>query len=96
LGILSPKDKNVVYPTWFLVDTGAPYTYLEEKTAGLLYGKVPTSTSFSFAIIGKKDTVVSSLSSGIWKEINLLGTDILWSGFLSIKYPTILSLKFEE
>jgi len=96
LGIKSSILSSVIFPVWFLVDTGVPFTYLEENTAKTIFGSVPTATNFTINIVGRKKPVISSLSFGVCENINLLGTDVIWSGRLVIDHPKELFLTFTK
>eukprot|EP01124_Arcella_intermedia_P016016 TRINITY_DN22549_c0_g1_i1.p1 TRINITY_DN22549_c0_g1~~TRINITY_DN22549_c0_g1_i1.p1 ORF type:complete len:259 (-),score=3.06 TRINITY_DN22549_c0_g1_i1:35-811(-) len=82
LGLCDPQKPTIVLPTWFLVDTSSPSTHIEEKTCSALFGYVKTAPRFRVGLLGHPVDVPVSLSSGIAKEINLLGTDVCWDHLL--------------
>lgn len=64
-------DARTVY---FIVDTGAPGTYLSEETLKA-FNRESTSDSFHVYIHGAKHKV--SLSTNHYSDVNILGTDFM-------------------
>jgi len=96
LGISSPRNTGVVIPSWFLLDTGAPKTSLEESTAAVVFGRIPTEPEFRLYLHDANKSIVSELSCAHYFNVNLLGTDVLWNcaSALSIRYPTSAVIDF--
>jgi len=87
LGII--LDTAQVLPTWFLLDTGSPFTFIEDSTVRKIYGgQAPLTQSFPIEFCGftRFPTNIVRLSHAHFSQVNILGTDILWEGKLEIEH----------
>jgi len=80
------KSSTKVLPTTFLVDTGSPRSYLEEKTIAAL-DLDSEDTVFEAWLNGKSCEFYKS--SNHFSNINLLGTDIIYNHDLHVCHPMI-------
>ncbi|KAI1720985.1 hsp70 protein domain-containing protein [Ditylenchus destructor] len=70
---------------WFLVDTGAPFTCLTEKTLEAFVGAGQvTNDYYRLAIQDQNIEIICRISKEHYKEVNILGTDALRKLDLSI------------
>jgi len=90
LPIKPTSNSDHVYPVTFLTDTGAPQTYLSSATISAL--DMPTLQftlgGGSWTHIGNKRFLTLSSTDDRFKDINLLGTDVLYKGVLTVDFPS--------
>jgi len=87
LPIKKQRSGKVVHPVTFLADTGAPQTYICSLTAEALGLSLQHMLRFSGYWIYLGNTAFpAQQSSGIFEGINLLGTDVLYRGVLTVDF----------
>lgn len=70
------NNRNII----FLIDTGAPFTYLCKEalqSLGIVVDNINSSTSINMSVSGYKMLVFMSPEDSHFNDINLLGSDFL-------------------
>jgi len=83
---------NLILPTWFLVDTGSPSTFVTKATATKIFGVEPDEP-FRLNIAGNIKRV--NFSEPDFEKANLLGTDFIYNRklFMDFKGQVIRAAK---
>jgi len=94
LGVSTKPNSPKVRPVMFFVDTGATKSFMEDKTLEAL--EAPEAVPLLYIDGIPRDIFRSSYSEPSEKalvgNINLLGTDVLWSSDLRIRFLELLSV----
>ncbi|CAJ0574794.1 unnamed protein product, partial [Mesorhabditis spiculigera] len=78
---------------WFIVDTGAPYTYLTVQTIEKLVGQGFTNHTHNIMIQDQRTYVECEISRGHFTDVNVLGIDAIQELEISIIFQWKVSKK---
>jgi len=99
VGIKRTVTSRTLMPVTFLVDTGAPNTYISEKAANTMdldKGSVFEYDGYKI-VIGKKQIVAKAVKDDDSRlaGVNLFGTDLIYLGVLAVDYRNSI-IKFDH